>query len=204
MTTTFSTQSNTIIDNPLMRLLFQEDDQPQKPTVNPLENLLNTEKNSTNKDNLKKETKSEENITPDQIPENEPKQPEDDNSEKEDKKSKNTKDEIEDFEPIIIKPETDLNKDDKESILEHLSYNLNKLKIPHKVKVFGYHNRKDEFITTEYAIIDNQSKNTILIVHLSKKEIRYQIPSHQKENKRLTKFVKNFQKELKYSLSDWF
>lgn len=195
MTTTFSTQSNTIIDNPLMRLLFQEDDQPQKPTVNPLENLLNTEKNSTNKDNLKKETKSEKNKTSDQIPENETKQKKDDNSEKE---------EIENFEPIIIKPETDLNKDNKESILEHLSYNLNKLKIPHKVKVFGYHNKEDEFITTEYAIIDNQSKNTILIVHLSKKEIRYQIPSHQKENKKLTKFVKIFQKELKYNLSDWF
>ena len=107
------------------------------------------------------------------------------------------------FNPIVIKPETDLDVNNKSSILEHLVYNLNKLKIPHTIKTFGYHTT-DDFITTEYAVIDETSKNTILIVHLTKKHVRYQVPSHQKENKKLSKFAKDFQKQLKYTWLEWF
>ena len=105
--------------------------------------------------------------------------------------------------PILVKPETDLDVDNKSSILEHLIYNINKLKIPHTIKTFGYHT-KDDFITTEYAVIDETSKNTILIVHLTKKQIRYQVPSHQKENKKFSKFAKDLQKQLKYTWLEWF
>ena len=66
------------------------------------------------------------------------------------------------IEPISIKPETELDMDNKSSILEHLVYNLNKLKVPHTIKTFGYHTT-DDFITTEYTVIDENSKNTILI-----------------------------------------
>ena len=107
------------------------------------------------------------------------------------------------MEPILVKPETELDVNDKSSILEYLIYNLNKLKIPHTIKTFGYHT-KDDFITTEYAVIDETSKNTILIIHLTKKQVRYQVPSHQKENKKLSKFAKDFQKQLKYTWLEWF
>ena len=107
------------------------------------------------------------------------------------------------IEPIAIKPETELDMDDKSSILEHLVYNLNKLKVLHTIKTFGYHTT-DDFITTEYTVIDENSKNTILIIHLTKKQVRYQIPSHQKENKKLSKFAKDFQKQLKYTWLEWF
>lgn len=107
------------------------------------------------------------------------------------------------IEPISIKPETELDMDNKSSILEHLVYNLNKLKVPHTIKTFGYHTT-DDFITTEYTVIDENSKNTILIIHLTKKQVRYQIPSHQKENKKLSKFAKDFQKQLKYTWLEWF
>ena len=107
------------------------------------------------------------------------------------------------IEPILFKPETELDVNNKSSILEHLVYNLNKLKVPHTIKTFGYH-RTDDFITTEYAVIDESSKNTILIVHLTKKQVRYQVPSHQKENKKLSKFAKDFQKQLKYTWLEWF
>ena len=107
------------------------------------------------------------------------------------------------IEPILVKPETELDVNDKSSILEHLVYNLNKLKVPHTIKTFGYHTT-DDFITTEYAVIDESSKNTILIVHLTKKQVRYQVPSHQKENKKLSKFAKDFQKQLKYTWLEWF
>lgn len=107
------------------------------------------------------------------------------------------------IEPLLVKPETELDVNNKSSILEHLVYNLNKLKVPHTIKTFGYHTT-DDFITTEYAVIDETSKNTILIIHLTKKQVRYQVPSHQKENKKLSKFAKDFQKQLKYTWLEWF
>lgn len=116
---------------------------------------------------------------------------------------KDTKFEPVEIEPILVKPETGLDVDNKSSILEHLVYNLNKLKVPHTIKTFGYHTT-DDFVTTEYAVIDESSKNTILIVHLTKKQVRYQVPSHQKENKKLSKFAKDFQKQLKYAWLEWF
>ena len=177
MTTAFSTKSNQKIEDPLYRLLFSD------------ENEIKTEDKSSSKEIkekpiIKKDNPVEKTIN--KIEEDEPK-----------------KETIE-FNPIVIKPETDLDVNNKSSILEHLVYNLNKLKIPHKIKTFGYHNKEDEFITTEYTVIDDNSKNTILIVHLTKKQIRYQVPSHQKENKKLSKFAKDFQKQLKFTWLEWF
>lgn len=177
MTTAFSTKSNQNIEDPLYRLLFSD------------ENEIKTEDKSSSKEIkekpiIKKDNPVEKTIN--KIEEDEPK-----------------KETIE-FNPIVIKPETDLDVNNKSSILEHLVYNLNKLKIPHKIKTFGYHNKEDEFITTEYTVIDDNSKNTILIVHLTKKQIRYQVPSHQKENKKLSKFAKDFQKQLKFTWLEWF
>lgn len=187
MTTAFSTKSNQNIEDPLYRLLFSEDEEKEQPK-NKVEESKTIKKNQTTIQKIKKdEQKINDDKSKVQIdkPEIEP-----------------TEEKIE-FNPIAIKPETELNKKDKSSILEHLVYNLNKLKIPHTIKTFGYHTT-DDFITTEYTVIDENSKNTILIVHLSKKQVRYQVPSHQKENKKLSKFAKDFQKQLKFTWLESF
>ena len=185
MTTAFSTKSNQNIEDPLYRLLFSDEDETkiEDKQVQPYKH-----------DKIKKEKPiiEKNNEIEQEIEEHKEKIQDEPIKEKE----------IE-FNPIIIKPETDLDKEDKSSILEHLVYNLNKLKIPHTIKTFGHHTT-DDFITTEHTVIDENSKNTILIVHLSKKQVRYQVPSHQKENKKLSKFAKDFQKQLKYTWLEWF
>lgn len=180
MTTAFSTKSNQNIEDPLYRLLFSEDEEQEQPKNKIDESKhIKTEQTTIKKDEQKiVDTQTEIQIDEPKI------------------------EQIE-FNPIIIKPEKELDKENKSSILEHLVYNLNKLKIPHNIKTFGYHTT-DDFITTEYTVIDENSKNTILIVHLSKKQVRYQVPSHQKENKKLSKFAKDFQKQLKYTWLEWF
>lgn len=198
MTTAFSTKSNQNIEDPLYRLLFSDEDEVK---------IEDKPKSESISKQIKKEKPIEKTI--DKI-EDKPltiKQTVDDV--KEIKEPKDTiqdepKKETIEFNPIAIKPETDLDVNNKSSILEHLVYNLNKLKIPHKIKNFGYHNKEDEFITTEYTVIDDNSKNTILIIHLTKKQVRYQVPSHQKENKKLSKFAKDFQKQLKFTWLEWF
>ena len=187
MTTAFSTKSNQNIEDPLYRLLFSEDEEQeqQKQTV---EESKPIKKNQTTIQKIKKDKQKTIDIqTEIQIDEH---------------KIEPIEEKIE-FNPIVIKPETELDANNKSSILEHLVYNLNKLKIPHTIKTFGYHTT-DDFVTTEYTVIDENSKNTILIIHLTKKQVRYQIPSHQKENKKLSKFAKDFQKQLKYTWLEWF
>ena len=204
MTTAFSTKSNQNIEDPLYRLLFSDEDENKTENKSTPKSTKKIEKE---KPIIKKDKHVKKTI--DKI-EKKPltsKQTVDDVKEIEEPKKEiqvEEKEETIEFNPIVIKPETDLDANNKSSILEHLVYNLNKLKIPHKIKNFGYHNKEDEFITTEYTVIDENSKNTILIVHLTKKQVRYQIPSHQKENKKLSKFAKNFQKQLKFTWLEWF
>lgn len=190
MTTAFSTKSNQNIEDPLYRLLFSDDEEKKVEEPKPIKKSKTTIKKIEKEDLKTEDIQSKTQITKNEIRIDEP-------------KIEPIKEQIE-FNPIVIKPETDLDVNNKSSILEHLVYNLNKLKIPHKIKTFGYHNKEDEFITTEYTVIDDNSKNTILIVHLTKKQVRYQIPSHQKENKKLSKFAKDFQKQLKFTWLEWF
>jgi len=166
MTTTFSTKSNQNIEDPLYRLLFSDEDQDNiKTEDNPLDNLLTIKiekpKKIKEKASTIKSTDNEPEKTIEVIPD------------------KPIEEKIK-FNPIAIKPETELDKENKSSILEHLVYNLNKLKIPHTIKTFGYHTT-DDFITTEYTVIDELSKNTILIVHLTKKQIFLKIMLKKKE-----------------------
>lgn len=197
MTTAFSTKSNQNIEDPLYRLLFSDEDEVKTEDKSP----------SKSTKQIKKEKPVEKTINKIEEKPLTSKQTVDDVKEIEEPKNtiqdKPEKETIE-FNPIVIKPKTDLDVNNKSSILEHLVYNLNKLKIPHKIKTFGYHNKEDDFITTEYTVIDDNSKNTILIVHLTKKQVRYQVPSHQKENKKLSKFAKDFQKKLKFTWLEWF
>lgn len=204
MTTAFSTKSNQNIEDPLYRLLFSDEDEVKtedKPTSK------STKQIKKEKPIIKKDKPVEKTINKIEEKPLTSKKTVDDVKEIEEPKEEiqiEPKKETIEFNPIVIKPETDLDVNNKSSILEHLVYNLNKLKIPHKIKTFGYHNKEDEFITTEYTVIDDNSKNTILIVHLTKKQIRYQVPSHQKENKKLSKFAKDFQKQLKFTWLEWF
>ena len=196
MTTAFSTKSNQNIEDPLYRLLFSDEDEVKIEDKTKSESISKQieEKTSTIKpkvEKIKKDKPVEQTKVEQKIKEN-----------KEAIQDEPEKETIE-FNPIVIKPETDLDVNNKSSILEHLVYNLNKLKIPHTIKTFGYHTT-DDFIITEYTVIDETSKNTILIVHLTKKQVRYQVPSHQKENKKLSKFAKDFQKQLKFTWLEWF
>lgn len=195
MTTSFSTKSNQNIEDPLYRLLFSDEDEVKIEDKTPSKSTKQIEeKPSTIKpkvEKIKKDKPVEQTKFEQKIKEN-----------KEAIQDEPKKETIE-FNPIVIKPETDLDVNNKSSILEHLVYNLNKIKIPHTIKTFGYHTT-DDFITTEYTVIDDNSKNTILIVHLTKKQIRYQVPNHQKENKKLSKFAKDFQKQLKFTWLEWF
>lgn len=196
MTTAFSTKSNQNIEDPLYRLLFSDEYEVKIEDKTKSESISKQieEKTSTIKpkvEKIKKDKPVEQTKVEQKIKEN-----------KEAIQDEPEKETIE-FNPIVIKPETDLDVNNKSSILEHLVYNLNKLKIPHTIKTFGYHTT-DDFIITEYTVIDETSKNTILIVHLTKKQVRYQVPSHQKENKKLSKFAKDFQKQLKFTWLEWF
>ena len=187
MTTSFSTKSNQNIEDPLYRLLFSDEDEVKIEDKTPSKSTKQIEEKPTTikpkVEKIKKDKPVEQTKFEQKIKEN-----------KEAIQDEPKKETIE-FNPIVIKPETDLDVNNKSSILEHLVYNLNKLKIPHTIKTFGYHTT-DDFITTEYTVIDDNSKNTILIVHLTKKQIRYQVPNHQKENKKLSKFAKDFQKQF--------
>lgn len=196
MSTAFSTKSNQNIEDPLYRLLFSDEYEVKIEDKTKSESISKQieEKTSTIKpkvEKIKKDKPVEQTKVEQKIKEN-----------KEAIQDEPEKETIE-FNPIVIKPETDLDVNNKSSILEHLVYNLNKLKIPHTIKTFGYHTT-DDFIITEYTVIDETSKNTILIVHLTKKQVRYQVPSHQKENKKLSKFAKDFQKQLKFTWLEWF
>lgn len=87
------------------------------------------------------------------------------------------------------------------------------------IKHLGY-NVLDEYIITEYDVIDNQTNNVLLIINVRLKEVRFQIPKHFttiKEPKKrgpkskkkieqtpMEQVAREMKKELKYSWSNWF
>lgn len=104
------------------------------------------------------------------------------------------------------------------SIDQLLQLKVNKFNIDNvTVKHLGY-NTIDDYIITEYDLIDNETNNVLLIINVRLKQVRFQIPKHKSEPERETKSKKSkkkeqspleqlareIQKDLKYSWSDWF
>lgn len=94
-------------------------------------------------------------------------------------------------------------------------FNINNVTIKH----LGY-NTIDDYIITEYDLIDNETNNILLIINVRLKQVRFQIPKHKhkseseskpkskkskkKEQTPLEQLAREIQKDLKYSWSDWF
>ena len=94
-------------------------------------------------------------------------------------------------------------------------FNINNVTIKH----LGY-NTIDDYIITEYDLIDNETNNVLLIINVRLKQVRFQIPKHKSESKSeskpkskkskkkeqtpLEQLAREIQKDLKYSWSDWF
>ena len=92
-------------------------------------------------------------------------------------------------------------------------FNINNVTIKH----LGY-NTIEDYVTTEYDLIDNETNNVLLIINVRLKQVRFQIPKHKSEPEQKTKSKKSkkkeqtpleqlareIQKDLKYSWSDWF
>lgn len=92
-------------------------------------------------------------------------------------------------------------------------YDITNVKIRH----LGY-NTLNEYIITEYDVIDDETNNVLLIVNIRLKQVRFQIPKHvtheqpkyrpKSKNKPeptpMEKVARDIQKQLKYSWSDWF
>lgn len=92
-------------------------------------------------------------------------------------------------------------------------FNINNVTIKH----LGY-NTIDDYIITEYDLIDNETNNVLLIINVRLKQVRFQIPKHKSESESKPKSKKSkkkeqtpleqlaheIQKDLKYSWSDWF
>lgn len=92
-------------------------------------------------------------------------------------------------------------------------YDITNVKIRH----LGY-NTLNEYIITEYDVIDDETNNVLLIVNIRLKQVRFQIPKHvtheqpkrRPKSKKKTeptpmeKVARDIQKQLKYSWSDWF
>ena len=92
-------------------------------------------------------------------------------------------------------------------------YDITNVKIRH----LGY-NTLNEYIITEYDVIDDETNNVLLIVNIRLKQVRFQIPKHvtheqpkygPKSKKKpeptpMEKVARDIQKQLKYSWSDWF
>ena len=92
-------------------------------------------------------------------------------------------------------------------------FNINNVTIKH----LGY-NTIDDYVITEYDLIDNDTNNVLLIINVRLKQVRFQIPKHKSEPEQKTKSKKSkkkeqtpleqlareIQKDLKYSWSDWF
>lgn len=123
-------------------------------------------------------------------------------------------------EPEINEPEIDYDSIDisKLSIDQILQLKVNKFNINNvTIKHLGY-NTIDDYVTTEYDLIDNETNNVLLIINVRLKQVRFQIPKHKSEPEQKTKSKKSkkkeqtpleqlaheIQKDLKYSWSDWF
>lgn len=126
-----------------------------------------------------------------------------------------TKDEPEIHEPKIDYDSIDISE---LSIDQLLQLKINKFNINNvTIKHLGY-NTIDDYVTTEYDLIDNKTNNVLLIINVRLKQVRFQIPKHKSESEQKTKIKKSkkkeqtpleqlareIQKDLKYSWSDWF
>ena len=107
---------------------------------------------------------------------------------------------------------------DSLSIDELLQIKLEQYDITNvKIRHLGY-NTLNEYIITEYDVIDDKTNNVLLIVNIRLKQVRFQIPKHvthkqpkygpKSKNKPeptpMEKVARDIQKQLKYSWSDWF
>ena len=107
---------------------------------------------------------------------------------------------------------------DSLSIDELLQIKLEQYDITNvKIRHLGY-NTLNEYIITEYDVIDDKTNNVLLIVNIRLKQVRFQIPKHTiheqpkrgpKSKKKpeptpMEKVARDIQKQLKYSWSDWF
>ena len=127
---------------------------------------------------------------------------------------------IETMNAVINEPEIDYDSIDISdlSIDQLLQLKVNKFNIDNvTIKHLGY-NTIDDYIITEYDLIDNETNNVLLIINVRLKQIRFQIPKHKseseskpkskkskkKEQTPLEQLAREIQKDLKYSWSDWF
>ena len=123
-------------------------------------------------------------------------------------------------EPEIHKPKNDYDSIDISdlSIDQLLQLKVNKFNINNvTIKHLGY-NTIDDYVVTEYDLIDNETNNVLLIINVRLKQVRFQIPKHKSEPEQKTKSKKSkkkeqtpleqlareIQKDLKFSWSDWF
>ena len=126
-----------------------------------------------------------------------------------------TKDEPEIHEPKIDYDSIDISELSIDQILQLKvnKFNINNVTIKH----LGY-NTIDDYIITEYDLIDNKTNNVLLIINVRLKQVRFQIPKHKseiepkpkskkskkKEQTPLEQLAREIQKDLKFSWSDWF
>lgn len=126
-----------------------------------------------------------------------------------------TKDEPEIHEPDIDYDSIDITDLSVDQLLQLKvnKFNINNVTIKH----LGY-NTIDNYVVTEYDLIDNETNNVLLIINVRLKQVRFQIPKHKSEPEQKTKSKKSkkkeqtpleqlaleIQKDLKYSWSDWF
>lgn len=122
--------------------------------------------------------------------------------------------------PEIHEPEIDYDSIDisELSIDQLLQLKVNKFNINNvTIKHLGY-NTIEDYVITEYDLIDNETNNVLLIINVRLKQVRFQIPKHKsepeqksktkkskkKEQTPLEQLAREIQKDLKYSWSDWF
>lgn len=126
-----------------------------------------------------------------------------------------TKDEPEIHEPKIDYDSIDISELSIDQLLQLKvnKFNINNVTIKH----LGY-NTIEDYVVTEYDLIDNETNNVLLIINVRLKQVRFQIPKHKSEPEQKTKSKKSkkkeqtpleqlareIQKDLKYSWSDWF
>ena len=129
---------------------------------------------------------------------------------------------VETINAVTIEPKIDYDSIDITdlSVDQLLQLKVNKFNINNvTIKHLGY-NTIDDYIITEYDLIDNKTNNVLLIINVRLKQVRFQIPKHKSESKSeskpkskkskkkeqtpLEQLAREIQKDLKYSWSDWF
>ena len=127
---------------------------------------------------------------------------------------------VETINAVTIEPKIDYDSIDITdlSVDQLLQLKVNKFNINNvTIKHLGY-NTIDDYITTEYDLIDNETNNVLLIINVRLKQVRFQIPKHKseseskpkskkskkKEQTPLEQLAREIQKDLKFSWSDWF